>query len=156
VGASALKWPNDVLIGGAKAAGIMLDSGVLESGLTWVALAFGVNLAEAPQNIDQPTTSVRAHLPLRVAAPEPMTFLALLQPKLHAWSKRIVDEGFEPLRGAWLQRAHGLGKEARVVQGEQTLEGRIAGLSARGELELETSAGRRLIAAGDVFLAQAA
>ena len=53
-------------------------------------------------------------------------------------------------------RAHGIGREARVVQGEQTLEGRIAGLSSRGELELDTVSGRRLIAAGDVFLSNAA
>jgi hypothetical protein len=43
-----------------------------------------------------------------------------------------------------------------VVQGDQTLEGRIAGLSTRGELELDTDTGRRLIAAGDVFLPRAA
>ena len=45
---------------------------------------------------------------------------------------------------------------ARIVQGEQTLEGRIAGLSPRGELELDTDDGPRLIAAGDVFLPNAA
>jgi hypothetical protein len=49
-----------------------------------------------------------------------------------------------------------LGQTARVVQGDQTFEGRIAGLSSRGELELDTSEGRRLIAAGDVFLPDAA
>ncbi len=155
-GAATLKWPNDVFIHGAKVSGIMLDSGALGSGQTWVALAFGVNLAAAPENIDQPTTSLRALLPPDALAPEPVAFLAALRPKLEEWSARIVSEGFEPLRRAWLQRAYGLGQEARVVQGEQTLEGRISGLSARGELELDTPSGRRLIAAGDVFLPRAA
>lgn len=155
-GAATLKWPNDVFVDGAKVAGIMLDSGSLGSGQTWVALAFGVNLAAAPENIDQRTTSLRALLPPDALAPEPTAFLAALRPKLEAWSDRIVSEGFEPLRRAWLQRAYGLGQEARVVQGEQTLEGRISGLSPRGELELDTSTGRRLIAAGDVFLPRAA
>jgi len=49
-----------------------------------------------------------------------------------------------------------MGQAARVLQGEQTLEGRIVGLSPRGELELETNEGRRLIAAGDVFFPSAA
>lgn len=155
-GATRLKWPNDVFINGAKAAGIMLDSGAIAPGQTWVALAFGVNLAAAPENIDQKTISLRDVLPPDAPAPEPLAFLAALRPKLEGWSARMVREGFEPLRRAWLERAYGLGQDARVVQGEQTLEGRIAGLSSRGELELDTSAGRRLIAAGDVFLPKAA
>ena len=121
-----------------------------------VALAFGVNLAAAPEGIDQPTISLRAILPPDAPAPDPLEFLARLRPKLEAWAERLDRDGFEPLRHAWLQRAHGLGQAARVVQGEHTLEGRIAGLSPRGELELETDEGRRLIAAGDVFLASGA
>lgn len=155
-GSAALKWPNDVLIDGAKAAGIMLDSGSLGPAGAWAALAFGVNLAVTPENLDQRTTSLRAVLPPDALAPEPMAFLALVRPKLEAWDARTEQEGFEPLRRAWLSRAHGLGQEARVVQGEQTLEGRIAGLSSRGELELDTDAGPRFIAAGDVFLPNAA
>lgn len=155
-GVAQLKWPNDVFIDGAKAAGIMLDSGALADGRTWVALAFGVNLVDAPGNIDQRTISLRDRLPPDAPVPEPLVFLTAVTPKLSAWSGRIQTEGFEPLRRAWLSRAYGLGREARVVQGEQVLEGRLAGLSERGELELDTPAGRRLIAAGDVFLAKAA
>ena len=154
-GHAALKWPNDVLINDAKVCGIMLDSGATANG-AWVALAFGVNLAAAPANIDQPAISLRDLLPPDAPAPDPLAFLSALRPKLEAWSARIVSEGFEPLRAAWLQRAYGIGREARVVQGEQILEGRISGLSRRGELELDTEAGRRLIAAGDVFLPKAA
>lgn len=154
-GSAQLKWPNDVFIDGAKAAGIMLDSGSAPEG-AWVALAFGVNLADAPENIDQRTISLRDVLPPDAPAPEPLAFLASLRPRLEGWAQRIVRDGFEPLRNAWLQRVYGLGQEARVVQGEQTLEGRIVGLSPRGELELDTDSGRRLIAAGDVFLPKAA
>lgn len=155
-GTATLKWPNDVFIGGAKASGIMLDSGSLGPDETWVALAFGVNLAAAPEGIDQRTISLRDVLPPDAAAPAPLAFLASLRPRLERWAARTESEGFEPLRQAWLQRAHGLGQVARVVQGDQTLYGSIAGLSPRGELELDTETGRRLIAAGDVFLPNAA
>ncbi|MGH6952010.1 MAG: biotin--[acetyl-CoA-carboxylase] ligase [Vitreimonas sp.] len=155
-GRATLKWPNDIFIDAAKAAGIMLDSGALTDERTWVALAFGVNLAAAPEGIDQRTISLRDVLPPDAPAPAPLAFLAAVRPRLEAWSARIVSEGFAPLRSAWLSRAHGLGQPARVVQGAQTLEGRIAGLSPRGELELDTDTGRRLIAAGDVFLPNAA
>jgi BirA family biotin operon repressor/biotin-[acetyl-CoA-carboxylase] ligase len=154
-GHATLKWPNDVLVAGAKTAGIMLDSGS-RGGESWAALAFGVNLASAPRGLDQPAVSLRDLLPPDAPAPEPLAFLQALRPRLEAWSARIESEGFEPLRAAWLERAHGLGQNARVVQGEQTLDGRIVGLSPRGELELDTDAGRRLIAAGDVFLPNAA
>jgi BirA family biotin operon repressor/biotin-[acetyl-CoA-carboxylase] ligase len=155
-GRATLKWPNDVLIDGAKAAGIMLDSGSAGVGVAWAALAFGVNLAAAPEGLDQRATSLRAVLPPDTLAPEPLKFLQQVQPRLESWAARTDAEGFEPLRQAWLSRAHGLGQEARVLQGEQTLVGRIVGLSPRGELELDTPAGRRLVTAGDVFLPNAA
>ncbi|MEZ5994491.1 MAG: biotin--[acetyl-CoA-carboxylase] ligase [Hyphomonadaceae bacterium] len=154
-GSAMLKWPNDVFIDGAKAAGIMLDSGPYGT-KTWVALAFGVNLVHAPEAIDQPATSVRALLPPDAPAPHAEAFLAAVRPRLERWAARVESDGFEPLRQAWLQRAYGLGKDARVMQGEETLDGRIVGLSPRGELELDTPAERRLIAAGDVFLSTAA
>jgi BirA family transcriptional regulator, biotin operon repressor / biotin---[acetyl-CoA-carboxylase] ligase len=153
--AITLKWPNDVMIGGAKGAGILIESGACAGGL-WAALAFGINLAAAPPQLDQPTTCLRAHLPQTVETPSPAAFFASLRPRLEAWSHSIRAEGFERLRAAWLSRAHGLGAPARVVQGDATIEGAIAGLSPRGELELDTPNGRRLIAAGDVFFSSAA
>lgn len=155
-GRAALKWPNDVLIDGAKISGILLDSGSLGAAGSWVSLAFGVNLAISPKGIDQPATSLRDLLPPDALAPAPLEFLARLRPRLEQWSARIETDGFEPLRQAWLKRAHGLGQQARVVQGAEALEGRIAGISPRGELELDTPNGRRLIAAGDVLLSNAA
>lgn len=153
---ATLKWPNDVFVDGAKCAGIMLDSGASGAGQTWVALAFGVNLAAAPEAIDQPTISVRQVLPPDTPAPDALAFLCALRPRLESWSRRLEQEGFEPLRQAWLARAHGLGRAVKVMQGDQAIEGRISGLSARGELELETESGLRLIAAGDVLLPSAA
>jgi BirA family transcriptional regulator, biotin operon repressor / biotin---[acetyl-CoA-carboxylase] ligase len=150
----ALKWPNDVMIAGAKAAGILIDSGAAGGGRLWAALAFGVNIAVAPGALDQPTTCLRECS----AAPAPSVpvFFAGLRPRLESWAARLDDEGFEPLRRAWLARAHGFGLAARVQQGESMIEGAPVGLSARGELELDTPAGRRLIAAGDVYFSNTA
>jgi BirA family biotin operon repressor/biotin-[acetyl-CoA-carboxylase] ligase len=153
-GRVTLKWPNDVFIDSAKAAGILIDSGAALGGL-WTALAFGVNVAAAPEGLDQPTICLRAVLSPDAPAPEAMTFFSALRPRLEQWAHRLASEGFEPVRAAWLARAHGVGREARVRQGDDELHGRIVGLSQRGELELETAVGRRLIASGDVFFPQA-
>jgi BirA family transcriptional regulator, biotin operon repressor / biotin---[acetyl-CoA-carboxylase] ligase len=154
---ATLKWPNDVMIGDAKAAGILIDSGALPGGAgAWAALAFGVNLAAAPQAIDQPTISLRAALAPDAPMPEPLEFFAAMRQRLESWSVRLTSQGFAPLREAWLARAHGLGQSARVMHGSETLSGQLGGISLRGELELDTPAGRRLISAGDVYFSNAA
>jgi BirA family transcriptional regulator, biotin operon repressor / biotin---[acetyl-CoA-carboxylase] ligase len=154
-GRVTLKWPNDVFIDSAKASGILIDSGAAPGGGLWVALAFGVNVAAAPEGIDQPTISLRQILPPDAPAPNAIAFFAALRPRLERWSMTFASEAFGPVRAAWLARAHGLGREARVRLGETELAGRILGISERGELELETAEGRRFIAAGDVFFPEA-
>jgi BirA family biotin operon repressor/biotin-[acetyl-CoA-carboxylase] ligase len=151
-GRVALKWPNDVLVDGAKIAGILIDSGGAGPGGLWVALAFGVNLMASPEGIDQPTTSLKALLPPDAVAPDALDFLGCLLPNIEAWAARTKAEGFAPLRQAWLARAHGLKREIRVTQGETSLQGRMLGISEAGELELEVGGVRRAIAAGDVML----
>jgi BirA family biotin operon repressor/biotin-[acetyl-CoA-carboxylase] ligase len=147
-----LKWPNDVLIDGAKIAGILVDCAPAPSGGTWFALGMGVNLAAAPERLDQETTSLRAVLPPDAPAPEPRAFLGRLSARLLFWDSRLEHEGFAPLRESWLARAAGLGQPIKVLLGAEALEGRLAGLSETGELILDAASGRRLIAAGDVIL----
>lgn len=153
-GRATLKWPNDVLIDGAKASGILLDSGAID-GAAWAALAFGVNIAAAPEGLDQATICLRQVLPPDAPAPQPLAFLARIRPRLEALDAQLKTQGFAPLRKAWLARAHGIGQAVRVTQGEQILEGRLAGLSARGELELDAPEGRKLVSAGDVYFPNA-
>ena len=150
-----LKWPNDVLLDGAKISGLLIDCGGLKSGGHWFALGIGVNLAAAPEGLDQPTASLRAALPPDAPAPAPRDFLVRLATRLAFWTDKLEREGFEPVRGAWLMRAAGLGERVKVSLGAETLEGRFAGLTQSGELELDAADGRRLIAAGDVIFAGA-
>jgi BirA family biotin operon repressor/biotin-[acetyl-CoA-carboxylase] ligase len=153
-GRATLKWPNDVMIDGAKAAGILIDSGAT-NGVSWAALAFGFNIAGAPDDLDQATSSLRAALPTDAPTPAPLDVLLQIRTRLMIWDARLTEEGFAPLREAWLDRAHRLGEHARVAIGEQVREGKLNGLTERGELELLTAEGLVLIAAGDILLPQA-
>lgn len=147
--AVALKWPNDVLLGGRKVAGILLESeGGAAAGVHFVVLGVGVNLATHPADSEFPATSLKAASGRDVA---PEAFLGMLAPALLVWYERWRREGFVGLRQAWLDRAAGLGQALRARLPAETVEGRFVGLDDDGLLLLDGPSGRRRIAAADVF-----
>lgn len=56
-GAAGLKWPNDLVVHGRKAVGILIESGARPDGRLWMAVGIGVNLAHAPSDVERPATS---------------------------------------------------------------------------------------------------
>lgn len=118
-----LKWPNDVLATGAKLAGILLESTLLEGGRFAVAVGIGVNVVAYPEDLPYPATSLQA---LGANCDAEMLFLALSD----AWSEnfRLWDDGrgLSAIRKRWLARAAGLGGEVAV---------RIDGNVVRGVFE---------------------
>ncbi len=154
----SLKWPNDVLVDGRKAAGILIESGAGPAGRLWLAVGMGVNLACAPGGTERPATSLAEHLRAEFAAPP--GFDAALQGLAAAFDSRLrswCDFGFDPIRAAWLERAHGLGRPCVARLDHETVEGIAEGLEADGALSLRLSDGsRRRITAGDVFFPEPA
>lgn len=145
------KWPNDVLVDGRKIAGILLESAAGRDGVDWLVAGIGVNIASHPDGTETPATSLAA----LGAEAEVETVLAALLPALHAWVGRWEREGFEPLRWAWLERAEGLGHAIGVRLERESFTGRFVDLDRDGALLVETEAGPRRIAAGEVFPAAA-
>ena len=150
-----LKWPNDVLLAGRKASGILLENlGPGPDGRLTVAIGIGVNLAHhpCPGEMRWPATSVAAETG---AAPWFDDTLAKLAQGMDRWLGVLEAQGFEAVRTAWLARADRLGQviEARLPRG--TLTGRFKAIDADGALVLETADGPRRIAAGDVFFREA-
>jgi BirA family biotin operon repressor/biotin-[acetyl-CoA-carboxylase] ligase len=142
------KWPNDVLLGGAKVAGILLESRAdAERGLDWLVLGIGINLAVHPEGTDYPATSLAA----AGATVTPEVLLPILAERLLAWYDRWRQQGFAPLREAWLARAFGLGGPIRVRLAAAELGGRFVGLDEQGLLLLDGAEGRQRIAAAEIF-----
>lgn len=136
-----IKWPNDLLAGGAKLAGILLE----RSGDA-VVIGFGVNLAHHPEGLERPVTSLHQ---LSGAAPEPDAFVELLSETLARWLARWRGEGVGSVRPAWLAAAHPVGTALSTSEGE----GLFDGLDEDGALRLRLADGTmRTIHAGDVFL----
>ena len=136
-----IKGPNDLLVGTAKRAGILLE----REGDA-VIIGFGVNLAHHPDLADRPSISLAAHAG---AAPEPADFVETLAEILARWLARWRGEGVAPVRTAWLAAAHPIGTALSTSEGD----GLFDGLDATGALRLRLADGTmRVIHAGDVFL----
>ena len=149
--AVACKWPNDVLAGGEKIAGILPESSIGSDGaLEWIVLGIGLNIVSAPADALRPATSLSAQGGSRLDAE---TVLARLSRSLDGWMVRWIGDGFDCIRRAWLDRAGPVGSEIRVVLSERSVAGRFGGLDRDGALILETAAGREIVHSGEVFSA---
>ncbi len=145
----SLKWPNDLLIAGRKAAGILAESGHMDAGL-WVAVGIGVNLAHAPALSGRPATTFAEHM--RSPPPGPLDALTVLAEAFDRWHGLWNGGGFAPIAEAWIHRAHGIGERCVARLPNETVEGVAEGLDPDGALRLRTpDGGLRRITAGDVF-----
>ncbi len=143
-GRLALKWPNDLLLDGAKCAGILAESNLAPGGtLEWLSLGIGVNLAHAPALPDRPTAHLGATEP-------PEAFAHRLLARLSHWRDVALTAGFAPVRAAWQALAMPPGSALRVRQGNAYVEGHYAGLAEDGSLLLHTENTTRRIIAGEV------
>jgi BirA family biotin operon repressor/biotin-[acetyl-CoA-carboxylase] ligase len=148
----ALKWPNDVLLDGAKVAGILLESAAGPGGeLQSIVVGIGVNVAAAPEQARTPATSLKA-----AGSPAMLDdryVLERLAATFAAWVERWRRSGFAPLRESWLARAKGLGEVIEARLPEATLRGRFEDLDRDGSLLLRQADGRLCrITAGDIYL----
>jgi BirA family biotin operon repressor/biotin-[acetyl-CoA-carboxylase] ligase len=153
----SIKWPNDVLIDGLKASGVLIESGSRSDGTLWLAIGCGINLTHAPSDLNRPATKLADHLSGDVArAPKPEEAMAVFAP---AFARRLDQwrgEGFASIARDWTAKALGLGQACTARLGSETVEGVAEGLDADGALRLRLASGDlRRITAGDVFFAAA-
>ena len=150
----SLKWPNDVLAGGRKLSGILLEAESVADNRLAVVVGIGTNVVAAPEGTPTPATSLTA-LGVQVGAVD--LFAALSD----AWVefRGIWDNGrgFGEIRKLWLERAAGLGERVAINTGNQTVEGVFDTIDETGCLIVRTPEGKRMpIAAGEVYFGAAA
>lgn len=140
-----LKWPNDLLIDGAKLAGILI-----ERADDAVIVGIGVNLAHHPDDTDRPATSLAAN----GTTVTPDTFLAALAETFACAVTTWRTHGIAPIRTRWLARAHPVGTPLSTHHPDGTaLNGQFDGLDSSGALILRLADGTvHVMHAGDVFL----
>lgn len=139
------KWPNDVLLDGAKLAGILIEAEGTRS--LMVAVGIGVNCRHHPAATELAATDL-------AAAGAAVAVAELFAALSHAMADRLREwaEGFAGIRAAWLARAGGLGGELTARLGTRELTGRFEALDEAGRLLLRLPDGSlETIAAGEVF-----
>ncbi len=144
----ALKWPNDVLLNGGKLTGILLEA----SGQVLV-IGMGVNLIHAPpasavEPGATPPVSLLAETGVRVT---PSRFLDALAASMAQWEQVFQQEGFAPIRSAWLARAARIGEKIIARTGSESREGIFETIDQDGNLVLRMASATVAIPAADVF-----
>jgi BirA family biotin operon repressor/biotin-[acetyl-CoA-carboxylase] ligase len=148
----ALKWPNDLLCGGRKIAGILIE-GEGDPVAVAVAVGIGVNCRYHPDTAEFPATDFAAEGADISADALFDDLAAAMEMRLGQWNR---GSGFAGVRAAWLERAAGVGEPVRVRLSGRETAGRFETIDDSGRLVLRTGAGDspgnlEAIAAGDVF-----
>ena len=138
-----LKWPNDLMLNGGKAGGILAEAAADAQGhIAWLVLGFGVNLAQAPQVPGRTTAALGAE--------PPEAFAQRLLEALARWHTTRLTHGFAPIREAWMRAGPDLGADLSVLRGATRLAGRYEGLSEDGGLLLAAGGRVHALHAGEV------
>jgi BirA family transcriptional regulator, biotin operon repressor / biotin---[acetyl-CoA-carboxylase] ligase len=136
-----LKWPNDVLVNGAKIAGILLEQ-IDEATI----IGIGLNVLQAPSSMGHKTTTIVANGGIASVDGARDILLDRLRRHLTAWRA----DGFAPIRDQWLGRSYPIGAAIRATVGGQPIGGFFAGIDVDGALLLDTPNGHQRIVAGDI------
>ena len=147
-GRAQLKWPNDLLIDGAKASGILLEAAPDARGGSGLVMGIGVNVVEAPEGLDQPVAALAHSMP---DITRNTLFAALANEMITALALFDRGAGFSALREAWLALSLPIGHRVRVRLPDGAREGLYLGIDPSGSLLVKTQHGVETILAGDVF-----
>jgi len=146
-----IKWPNDVLIGGKKVSGILIESEVEEEKVNFVVIGIGLNVNLDPSSnpeIAETATSLRAALGEGVSRLEMLCSLLGEFEELYD----ALREG-EPIDELWRSYLGTLGQQVAVRCGEQVWQGYAESVDDEGNLLLRCPDGSLLtIVAGEVTL----
>jgi len=156
-----IKWPNDVLLGGLKTSGILMEMGAEATRVRFLVLGIGVNLNVSrdalPPEFRAHATSLSSHLGRPV---DRVAFAARLYDTLEAVLDLHAAGGFEAVRPRFEARFRMRGRRVRVLDAvagasAPALEGRADGIDADGALWVERDdGGRERVVAGDVTIAK--
>ncbi|WKN22608.1 bifunctional biotin--[acetyl-CoA-carboxylase] ligase/biotin operon repressor BirA [Azotobacter vinelandii] len=147
---AGLKWPNDILVGGKKIAGILLELTGDPADVCHVVVGVGVNVNMAnAQGIEQPWTSMKLELQRMVDRNE---FVCVLSRQLHEHLSRHAELGFAAFQEEWESNHLWQGREVMLASGTQRIEGMVLGIDRVGALRLSVGGVEQRFSGGEISL----
>lgn len=141
-----IKWPNDLMIGAEKLAGLLLEIEHSDDGFG-VVLGVGVNLSRAPEG-GISLSGVQQDFDIG-----PVSFAEMFMKNLAKVYDQWQEYGFDTIRKEWLSRAKCVGENVIVKLRDESFSGTVLDLDPSGALivDVEDGSGQRKVTAGDVF-----
>ncbi len=136
-----LKWPNDVLLDGAKVAGVLVEREMRAGPCMVVGIGINVNWAPAADKVDRPAGCLAKSLGHAV---DRIQVARALLGRLDGWVQLLSGGDFEDLHRAWLSRCGMVNERVTVVCGGQRHVGRVLDVSPLEGLVLSCDDGRRV------------
>jgi BirA family transcriptional regulator, biotin operon repressor / biotin---[acetyl-CoA-carboxylase] ligase len=151
---SEIKWPNDILVGGRKVAGILTELNAEPDRVKHIILGIGVDVnlsaAELPADLRKQTTSLKIEAGRAFSRADLAT--AILQ-ELDKDYERVCAGHFAAVADEWEAHCQTIGREVTIQIGDRRVQGRAESLGENGELLLRTEHGHlERISGGDVTL----
>lgn len=125
------KWPNDVLVGGQKIAGILLETEGSQPDAQDVIVGVGINCASYPDQVTYPATSLADWMG---TTPDPKNVLSDFLKNLRLYYNKWLKDGFSVIRPMWLEKAHGMGGKITLAVNGRVFTGAFLDINDRGEL----------------------
>jgi BirA family biotin operon repressor/biotin-[acetyl-CoA-carboxylase] ligase len=150
---AGLKWPNDVLVDGAKLAGILIDVIGESTGPCSVIIGIGINVAmpeAAAAQIDQDWTDLSS-----LTGQERISRNRLAASVLSCMITALEEferAGLSPFLEEWRRYDIIQGRQVNLRLPNEVIQGRACGIDSGGALLVDTAAGRRRFASGEVSL----
>ena len=147
-----LKWPNDILHGGRKLAGILLEMTGDASGLCQVVVGIGLNVQMSQQtaeSISQPWVDIKTIYGKSISRSE---LLAVMLSELMPMLASFERNSFSSYRDRWLLLDAYAGKEVMLSLGQDVVMGKARGVDTSGAILIDTALGRRKFNGGEVSL----
>jgi len=149
---AAIKWPNDVVIGGRKVAGMLAEMEAVEGSVRFVIAGIGVNLNSVPEDFpDELRNKVSGLGSASGAAIDRVAFTNRLLSQFEERYDAFLRHGFAAVRSSWEQLSCLTGRRVCIEDGGQRHEGIVAGMADDGTLRLvDATQHEHAIVAGDV------
>ena len=149
-----VKWPNDILVNGAKISGLLNEMSAETEKIHFVILGIGINLNmtadQFPEELNYPATSALIETGKTI---DRQKFLQTFIQYLDGYYSEFIQEGFIPIRRRWEKLCNIMNLQVEVDQGSGKIRGTVVGLDAEGALRLQLEDDQiKNILTGDVRL----